>query len=171
MAHWLVIVGSLLALLALPCVLALVIFVDVAYDWAERVVSGALDRWRGHRQAYLLERRTGIDPGRRHRLLRRHEDPAEKPAGPPFEELAADLRRLARQRIEVAHRSPVWFNAVHRAYDERLVLVCRELEIPEQLHGLEGLDRELERLRVESLLEAAGLHLPTADTDHRQGSA
>jgi hypothetical protein len=168
MAHWLVIVGSLLALLALPCILALVIFVDVAYDRAERFVSGVLTRWRAHRQAYQLERRTGIDPGLRHRLLRWHEDPTAKPAGPPFEELAADLRRLARQRIEVAHRSTVWFNAVHRAYDDRLVLVCRELEIPEQLAELDGLDRELERLRVESMLEAAGLHLPTADSDHWQ---
>jgi hypothetical protein len=70
----------------------------------------------------------------------------------------------------VAQRSPIWFNAVHRAYDERLSIACRELEIPEQLHELEGMDLELERLRVEGRLEAAGLHLTIEDTDHWQDS-
>jgi len=171
MAHGLLIIATLLALLALPCVLALVIFVDVAFDWCERVLSITADWWRGRRQARRLERHVGVDPGPRRRLLRWRADSMGKPAGPPFEELAADLRRLARQRVEVAHRSPIWFNAVHRAYDDRLSMICRELEIPEQLHDLDGLDLEIERLRVESRLEAAGLHLSIADTDHRQGSA
>ncbi len=70
----------------------------------------------------------------------------------------------------MAHWSTVWFTAVHRAYDDRLSMICRELEIPEQLRDLEGLDLEIERLRVESRLEAAGLHLPIADTDHWQDS-
>jgi hypothetical protein len=170
MAHGLLIIATLLALLALPCVLALAIFADVAFDWGEQLLSGTTERWRIRRQAHRLERRIGVDPGLRHRLLHRHELPKVKPAGPPFEELAADLRRLARQRVEVAHRSPIWFNAVHRAYDDRLVAACRELEIPEQLHELDGLDLELERMRVESRLEAAGLHLSIADTDHWQDS-
>jgi hypothetical protein len=170
MAHGLLIVATLVALLFLPCMLALAIFADVAFDRAERMFSGGFERWRSHRQAHRLERHTGLDPGLRSRLLHRTGEPAAKPAGPPFEELAADLRRLARQRIEVAHRSPIWFNAVHRAYDDRLILVCRELEIPEQLHELDGLDLECERLRVEGQLEAAGLRLSIADTDHWQDS-
>jgi len=169
-AHGLLIVATLLALLCLPCMLALAIFADIVIDRTERAMRRGIDGWRARRQAYRLERRTGLDPGLRHRLLHRHVEPVAKPAGPPFEELAADLRRLARQRVDVAHRSPIWFNAVHRAYDDRLIVACRELEIPEQLHELEGLDLEVERLRVESRLEAAGLRLSIADTDHWQDS-
>ncbi len=84
MAHGLLIIATLLALLALPCVLALVIFVDVAFDWCERVLSLAADWWRGHRAARRLERHVGGDPGPRRRLLRWHADPVGKPAGPPF---------------------------------------------------------------------------------------
>jgi hypothetical protein len=157
-----------MALLCLPCMLALVIFADVVLDRVEGVLRGSAGRWRTRHQAHRLERRTGLDPGLLHRLRHRHQ--AEKPAGPPFEELVADLRRLARQRIEVGHRSPIWFNAVHRAYDDRLSLACRELEIPEQLHELEGFDLEFERMRVEERLEAAGLRLTIADTDHWQDS-
>ncbi len=170
MTHGLLIVATLLALLLLPCMLALAIFADVVLDRAERVLRGSAGRWRSRHQAYRLERRTGLDPGLLHRLLHRHPEPNVKPAGPPFEELVADLRRLARQRIEVAHRSPIWYNAVHRAYDDRLSLACRELEIPEELHELEGFDLEVERLRVEGQLEAAGLRLTIADTDHWQDS-
>jgi hypothetical protein len=168
--HGLLIVATLMALLCLPCMLALAIFADVVLDRIERVLRGSAGRWRTRHQAHRLERRTGLDPGLLHRLIHRHPEVKVKPVGPPFEELVADLRRLARQRVEVAHRSPIWFNAVHRAYDERLSLACRELEIPEQLHELEGLDLEFERLRVEERLEAAGLRLTIADTDHRQDS-
>jgi hypothetical protein len=168
--HGLLIVATLLALLCLPCMLALAMFADVVLDRAGRLLRGSAGRWRLRHQAHRLERHTGLDPGLFHRLRHRHAEAKAKPAGPPFEELAADLRRLARQRIEVAHRSPIWFKAVHRAYDDRLSLACRELEIPEQLHELEGLDLEFERLRVESQLEAAGLRLTIADTDHWQDS-
>jgi hypothetical protein len=169
-AHGLLIVVALLALLCLPCLLALAIFVDIAVDRTVRTLHDVAAHWRAVRQAHWLERRTGLDPELRHRLLHRHPATKLKPAGPPFEELVVDLRRLARQRIEMADRSPIWFKAVHRAYDDRLSLACRELEIPERLHELDGLDLELERLRVEGQLEVAGLHLTVADTDHWQDS-
>ena len=171
MLHGLLTLAALVALLCVPCLLAIAIFADVAIDRTERSMKQAATRWRTRREAARLERSTGIEPA--HRRLRRpqihHQPPAEEaPAGPPFEQVAADLRRLARQRAEVAHRSPVWFAAVHRAYDERLRIACRELEIPEHLDALEGIDLEIERLRVEGLLEAAGLSLAVGDTDGRQ---
>jgi hypothetical protein len=171
-AHGLLTLAALVALLCVPCLLAFAIFADVAIDRTERSMRGAASRWRTRREAAKLERSTGLDPG--HRRLRRpqirHHRPAaeEAPAGPPFEQVAADLRRLARQRADVANRSPVWFAAVHRAYDERLRIACRELEISEHLQELEGIDLEIERLRVEGLLEAAGLNLAVIDTDGRQ---
>ena len=156
MLHGLLTLAALVALLCVPCLLAIAIFADVAIDRTERSMKQAATRWRTRREAARLERSTGIEPG--HRRLRRpqihHQPPAEEaPAGPPFEQVAADLRRLARQRAEV---------------DERLRIACRELEIPEHLDALEGIDLEIERLRVEGLLEAAGLSLAVVDTDGRQ---
>jgi hypothetical protein len=79
---------------------------------------------------------------------------------PPIEWLARDLRRLDRQRRGgVTLESDRWLAAVLRAYDERLCLACECLGVPENLRPLDGLDREIERVRVEGALEAAGLEL------------
>jgi len=166
-AHGFLLVAALVALLAVPCLLAVAIFADIAIDQTEQSARRVWSRWRSRREAAKLERRAGIKPEHR-RLLRHQSTPEAAPAGPPFEQVAADLRRLARQRAEVANRSPVWFAAVHRAYDERLRIACRELEIAEHLQELEGIDLEIERLRVEGLLETAGLNLTVVDTDGRQ---
>ena len=75
----------------------------------------------------------------------------------PIELVAADLRRLGRQRLGIAMRSQVWFTAVHRAYDDRLCVACGQLGIEQHLGELTGIDLDLERVRVEGLLLAAGL--------------
>ncbi|MET1008243.1 MAG: hypothetical protein ABWX96_22035 [Propionibacteriaceae bacterium] len=79
---------------------------------------------------------------------------------PTLDELEADLRRLDRQR----HSSPTidsaaWLAAVVRAYDQRLVLASRCLGLSEHLAQLDGMDREIERVRVEESLQAAGVRL------------
>lgn len=81
--------------------------------------------------------------------------------GPPsIEWLARDLRRLDRQRrCGVTLESVRWKAAVLRAYDERLCLACQCLGVSENLRPLDGLDREIERVRVEGALEEAGLQL------------
>lgn len=81
---------------------------------------------------------------------------------PTIEHIAADLRRLHTHRLGVAGRSRVWQNAVRQAYDDRLRLACRCLGVSEHLGDLEGVDLEIERLRVEGELQAAGLVLPSA---------
>lgn len=79
---------------------------------------------------------------------------------PPIEQLAVDLRRLHRQRRAGPTReSQRWLAGVQRAYDLRLCLACEYLGVPEHLERLEGLDRDIERVRVEHQLEAAGLAL------------
>ena len=79
---------------------------------------------------------------------------------PPIEQLAFDLRRLDRQRRGgPTLESEAWLAAVLRAYDERLCLACECLSVPENLRPLAGMDREIERVRVEGALEAAGLEL------------
>ena len=77
----------------------------------------------------------------------------------PIEKVAADLRRLRRQRAGIAQRSPVWRAAIEDAYDDRLRLACQRLGIDEHLTELSGFDREIERVRLEGELEAAGIAL------------
>lgn len=94
--------------------------------------------------------------------------PANGPAGssshrrPPIERIAADLRRLNRQRLGVATRSVMWHHAIMEAYDERLRLASSSLGVVEYLDGLGGMDLEIERLRVEGALQSAGLNLRSA---------
>ena len=79
---------------------------------------------------------------------------------PPVEQIAAELRRLNRQRCHgPVTESEKWATAVTTAYDKWLLAACRRLEISEQLTTLAGLDREIERVRVEGQLETAGLVL------------
>jgi hypothetical protein len=166
MVHAVLVVVALAALLCLPCLLAALITADLLIERTQHVFWRAGRRWRSWRRQAMLRRLTGLDRG--HLLHRHGHRPAEAPAGPPIEEVAADLRRLGRQRSGAASSSPFWFAAVERAYDERLTLACRELEIPQYLTELAGIDLDIERLRVEGQLEAAGLRLADIDTDHRQ---
>ncbi|WFE45240.1 hypothetical protein [Verrucosispora sp. WMMD1129] len=79
----------------------------------------------------------------------------------PLEQIAADLRCLRRDRAG-GSRPVVWHRDVLHAYDDRLRLACQALGITEHLAELSGLDRQLERVRVEAELDAAGLRLPAA---------
>ncbi|MEU8240666.1 hypothetical protein AB0C07_20680 [Actinoplanes missouriensis] len=89
-------------------------------------------------------------------------DPVTPTASPSIEQIAYDLRRLDKQRRSGPTRcSEVWSAAVLNAYDARLQLACRYLGLPEHLQPLTGVDREIERLRVEAELQAAGMLLRT----------
>lgn len=156
MVRALVVALALIALALLPCAVALLItHVD---EVAERM-------WRAVRRGYRRTRARVAD----YRVLRgTAEEPRPVMAGPPIEQLAADLRRLGRQRVGIAMRSPLWFSAVQRAYDDRLQQACRSLDVDEHLDDLDGVDREIERVRVEGVLQAAGLALGSVDADKRQ---
>lgn len=64
----------------------------------------------------------------------------------PFEEVVAQLRDLPRADAR---------------YDDALIAACLCLGVRHHLDELSGLDREIERLRVEGALIAAGLTLST----------
>ena len=154
--HALVVAVALVALACLPCAVAL--FITSADEYAERTFRSV---------------RRGVRRGRRrlgaHRGFRWIAIPEPiVPDGPPIEQIAADLRRLGRQRLGVATRSTVWFVAVQRAYDDRLRLACRSLGIDQHLDDLDGVDLEIERLRIEGELLAAGLVLAAPDVDRRR---
>ena len=94
--------------------------------------------------------------GRRLHLLPPEVTPA---SGPPLEKLAADLRRL---RPEARAPRPGIAMARHlgvvAAYDDALLGAARALNVPTSLAELhDGIDREVERLRLEHALERAGL--------------
>jgi hypothetical protein len=82
---------------------------------------------------------------------------------PPVERLAADLRRLSAAALEVPRgTSHARRKGLLIAYDDTLVAACRALDVPQSLTALPaGLDRDLERLRVEAALESAGLRFRT----------
>jgi hypothetical protein len=149
---------------SLPALIALVFCADEIID---RVACGYAE-WRDRRR----ERRTiaRLDRAVEADALTRDIDLTDfdRPDRRPLEQLAADLRRLRGQGAVGHGRQPVWHGTVLRAYDDRLRLACRALGITEHLTELEGVDLELERVRVEGLLHAAGLTLPAARPGDRQ---
>mgnify|MGYP004491260211 CR=1 FL=1 len=79
---------------------------------------------------------------------------------PGMQQVNADLLRLGRQRVGgLSRESSRWQAAVLRAYDDRLRLASDAIGLNHRLSGLDGLDRELERVRVEGELQAAGIRL------------
>ncbi|MEU8608694.1 hypothetical protein AB0C29_11910 [Actinoplanes sp. NPDC048791] len=147
--HIAVLATALLALLCLPCAVAVVVCADE-----------------------LVARRFWSRGGRRDvralRCLERELSVAELELRPPdfepsMDELVAELRRLDRQRrSSPTIDSVAWLTAVLRAYDQRLAMASRSLGLTEHLAQLDGMDREIERVRVEGLLHAAGLRLRAA---------
>jgi hypothetical protein len=155
----LVLVVALIALLMLPCLIAMLLCLDGLLDrvawsfgaWRQRRTLGRLDR--------ALDKKV-VAPAALAAL--------DEPGRLSIEEIAADLRRLGRQRLGVATRNPVWHAAVLRAYDGKLRLACEALDVPNHLIELDGMDLEIERVRVEGELQAVGLILTPVEKDRRQ---
>ncbi len=170
MPHAVLLVLALVALVLLPClVAALVINVDrlrarrAGADRRARRrrrrrgrvwrITPQRSSWQERWTMLRLERALADDPGERRFIL----DAISRSNQPPIEQIASDLRRLGRQRLGLATRNPIWYEAVRRAYDDRLRLACGCLGIQQHLAELDGLDLEIERVRVEGELRAAGL--------------
>jgi hypothetical protein len=78
------------------------------------------------------------------------------PAGPPIERIAADLRRLYRQRTMLAGHSPspgrgLRTKALNAAYVDVLISACRALDVTQPQPAPNGLvsDQEIERVEVD----------------------
>ena len=145
LTHIVVLSAALLTLLYLPCVVAAAVCAD------ELVLRRFVTR-RGRRDLRALRR---LD-----RALRSEEPVLVSLEMPSIEQIAYDLRRLDQQRRGgPTQQSERWRAAVLLANDQRLCLACQCHGLSEHLEPLEGMDRDLERLRVESELQAAGLAL------------
>lgn len=155
---------AILFVVCLPAAFALVFCADERLDR----ISGACAGWRERRH----ERRTiarldrAVEAGTLTRDLDLSEfDRADRR---PLEQIAADLWRLREYRVGRGGRPVVWPLLLIQAYDDRLRMACRCLGVTEHLAELEGVDREIERVRVEGELHAAGLPLPAAVAEYRQ---
>lgn len=78
----------------------------------------------------------------------------------PVQDVAADLRRLAREMAAVPAGAPyIRWQALQTAYDRVLTEAAELLEVPHTLADLPvmGTARDIERLRIVCALEASGL--------------
>jgi hypothetical protein len=80
-----------------------------------------------------------------------------RPERPPIEELAIQLRRLSAVLTAPGPVSSVRRFGVERAYDETLAKACASLGIEQDLGAVDPEDREFERLRVEAMVQEAGV--------------
>lgn len=156
-----------LAMLGMACLPAAVALVFCADELIDRVVC-AFAEWREDRQLRRTINR--LDRAVEADALTRDIDLSEldRTDRRSIEQVAADLRWLGGQRLGTGGRAGVWTATVLRAYDDRLRQASRCLGIPEHLAELDGVDREIERIRVEGELCKAGLLLPAARDDQER---
>jgi hypothetical protein len=141
----LAIVLALLALALLPCLVVFVVFADA--------FLGSV-----HRQRRRLTRARLAAVSLAAPAIESAESEDVTPSGPPLEQIAAEIHRLSYARRTCASGS-ARFIAATKAYDRRLVYACRALEIEQHLAEVDGIDLDLERIRVEGLLLDAGFVL------------
>jgi hypothetical protein len=116
--------------------------------------DATISNWRGSRRQ-KAERRRYLRAMRRQR-------------GVPLEQVAANLRRLRGVLTVDAHRSAVHQIGNRVAYDQVLIQASEMLQIEHDLAKRSaGMERNIERLRVEAELERAGVVL----SDRRYGQA
>jgi hypothetical protein len=116
------------------------------YDLLAGRWDGSIARWKESRQQSAQRRRN----------LRAMRDQR----GIPLEQVAANLRRLRAVVTRDAHRSAAHQMGDRLAYDQVLIQACEMLEIEHDLRAESaGMERDIERLRVEAELERAGVVL------------
>jgi hypothetical protein len=125
----------------------------LAWAGVQVVLAGAIGFWAGW---WPWQLRLGA-------FVARLASPRATPLVPlhrPIEQVSADVRRL---RVAFGHeglRFAKW-EGIRRAYDGVLAEAADSLELPHVLSLLPpGVDHDLERVRVERLLEDAGLLPP-----------
>lgn len=133
-----------LGLIALSLVVAAPIAFLALYDLTAGRWDESIKQWRGRREVAMEHRRAV-------KALRRQQ-------GIPIEQLAADLRRLRAVISTDEHRSAAHQMGNRMAYDQILIQACEMLGIDHELgQQTKGLDRDIERFRLEAELERAGV--------------
>jgi hypothetical protein len=143
-----------LGAIAVSIMILVPIGVILLYDLLAGRWDAAISQWRQSRRE-AAERRRNLKAMRKQR-------------GMPLEQVAANLRRLRGVLTVDAHRSAAHQIGNRLAYDQVLIQACEMLQIEHDLakHSA-GMERDIERLRVEAELERAGVVL----SDRRYGQA
>ena len=137
-----------LGAIAVSIMILVPIGVVMLYDLLAGRWDGSIARWKESRQQSAQRRRN----------LRKMRDQH----GVPPEQVAANLRRLRVVLTGDAHRSAAHQMGNRLAYDQVLIQACEMLEIEHDLGGESaGMERDIERLRVEAELERAGVVIST----------
>src|SRR5919107_5432650 len=141
--------GIAVAIMVLVPICCVLVWDLLAGRW-----DASIRRWREKRAADA-EHRKGI------RALKTQR-------GVPIEQLAADLRRLRALLGQDEHRSAAHQMGNRLAYDRLMIQICQMLDIEHELdRDSLGVERDIERFRVEAELERAGVVL----SDRRYGQA
>jgi hypothetical protein len=132
--------------------LSLVVLSPLAILTTFDLISGRWDEsihsWRANR-ALAAEHRRNL------RALRNQH-------GMPIEQVAADLRRLRAAIAGDEHRSAAHQMGNRLAYDRVLIQACDMLGMEHELNQeTSGIERDIERLRVEADLERVGVVIST----------
>jgi len=143
-----------LGALAVAVLVLVPVLCVIGYD----VVAG---RWDESLKAWRMRRQLAREHKRDLRALRQQK-------GIPLEQVVADLRRLRMVVGKDAARSAAHQMGNRLAYDRLLAQACQMLEIEHELgRDSVGLDRDIERVRVEAELERVGVQI----SDRRYGQA
>jgi hypothetical protein len=143
-----------LGAIAVSIMVLIPIFCVFVWDLLAGRWDASIKRWREKRAADAAHRK-GV------RALKTQQ-------GIPIEQLAADLRRLRALLGKDEHRSAAHQIGNRLAYDRLMIQICEMLDIEHELGGDSiGVERDIERFRVEAELERAGVVL----TDRRYGQA
>jgi hypothetical protein len=158
--------AAAVALLALPCALLALRGADELFlrrrEWARRPLEETqalreLDRAIHDR---AIHDRAIHDRAIHERAMQQRGGRLDDAPAQTIDDIARELRRLDRQRRGgPTLESERWLEAVLRAYDDGLCRACRCVGVPEHLKPLEGMDRDIERVRVEGALQRAGVPL------------
>ncbi len=89
-----------------------------------------------------------------------------EPRQRPIEESSALLRSLSAQLLLIPAGDMSRRDAIVARYDSALRRACDSLELPHYLDELSGPDADIERLRLEGLLEEHGLMVRGAQPGH-----
>jgi hypothetical protein len=109
-------------------------------------------------------------PVSEHLEHRRNVRALKHPQGTPIERLGADLRRLRALIQGGDHFSASHQAALRQAYDTVLKETCAMVQVEHELdRPTGGMERDIERLRVEAMLEARGIVL-TRSRRHDQNA-
>lgn len=170
---------GVIALVGMPAAIAAVICADEVVESVKQRAEQVRNSWQEQRTLDRLERALAPAPPAGPPWVA-----AAKVASEALSSAGQSVVTFAAQRLNAVGLAPAWLPAPAQAgavlvpfeevvaqlrdlpradarYDDALIAACLCLGVPHHLDELTGLDREIERLRVEGALIDAGLTLST----------